>query len=78
MNPRVKTVCPIEDFQLLLTFKNGEERVFDVKPWLEKPIYSPLKDVEIFKKAHTVFGTVSWNDEIDFCPDTLYLESRKI
>ena len=77
MNPRIKTVQPLDNYRLLLTFKNGEEKIFDVKPWLEKPVYLPLKSAEYFKKAHTAFGTVSWGKDIDFCPDILYLESKK-
>ncbi|HTB32646.1 MAG TPA: DUF2442 domain-containing protein, partial [Bacteroidia bacterium] len=34
MNPRVKEVYPMEDYQLRLVFNNGEEKIFDVKPYL--------------------------------------------
>ena len=36
MNPRVKNVKPVQDFTLLITFNNGEEKSFDVKPYLVK------------------------------------------
>lgn len=78
MNPRIKNVFPLEDYQLKLIFTNGEEGVFDVKPWLEKGIFKPLKNLDLFRKAHVLFGSVSWNDDIDFSPDTLYLESKKL
>lgn len=78
MNPRVKSVKPLENFILHLTFKNGEEKLFDVKPWLEKKIYKPLSNAELFNKAYVLYGTVSWNEEVDFCPDILYLESTAL
>lgn len=78
MNPRIKNVFPLEDYQLQLIFTNGEEGVFDVKPWLNKGVFKALKNEDLFKKAYVLFGSVSWNDDIDFSPDTLYLESKKL
>jgi hypothetical protein len=43
MNPYIKSVKPQEDYCLLLTFDNGEKRVFDLKPYLEKPVFRQLK-----------------------------------
>ncbi|WP_227762490.1 DUF2442 domain-containing protein [Zhaonella formicivorans] len=31
----VKGVEPLNDYQLLLTFENGEKRIFDMKPYLD-------------------------------------------
>ncbi len=69
-------VRPLEDYKLLLKFNNGEERIFDVKPLLDKQVYSPLKDLELFKKVYIIYDyTIAWNNEIDMCPDSLYLSS---
>ena len=78
MNPRVKEVFPLENYLLQLVFTNGEEGVFDVKPWLDKGVFKELKDTELFKNAHVILGTVSWNNEIDLSPDTLSLDSKKL
>lgn len=78
MNPRVKKVKTGSDFSLHLTFENGEEKVFDCRPYLETGIFRELKDVNYFSRASVQFGTVVWPHEQDFCPDTLYLESKKI
>ncbi len=32
MNPRVKEVKPLNNYELRLIFTNGEEKIFDVKP----------------------------------------------
>ncbi len=76
MNPYVKSVKPQEDYLLLLTFENGEKRVFDLKPYLEKPVFKRLKNVALFKTVQVVSGSVEWQGEIDLSYDTLYLESR--
>lgn len=78
MLPRVKTVEPKDDFCLLLSFDNGEQRIFDVKPYLKKGIFKQLKLPAIFKSVRVVDGSVQWPNEADFCPDTLYLEGKKL
>ena len=35
MNPRVVDVKPLENYNILLTFTNGEQKVYDVSPFLE-------------------------------------------
>lgn len=71
----VKTV---EDFKLLLTFSNGEKRMFDTKPYLNKGIFKELQDVALFKTAHISFDTVEWDNEANFDPEMLYEESKRI
>ncbi|MCU0469637.1 MAG: DUF2442 domain-containing protein [Arcicella sp.] len=78
MNPRVKSVQPNKDFTLYLTFDNDERKVFDVKPYLEFGIFKELKDLSLFYSVKPVLGTIQWQNEQDFCPDTLYLESKNI
>lgn len=78
MNPRVKTLEVKDNYILELGFTNGEKGIFSVEPYLSYPVYEPLKDKEIFKRATVSFGFVNWNGEIDIDPDTLYLESKKI
>ncbi|HKY53961.1 MAG TPA: DUF2442 domain-containing protein, partial [Anaerolineales bacterium] len=75
MNPYVKSVQTQENYCLLLTFENGEKRIFDLKPFLDKGIFARLKDVAWFKTARVVSGSVEWRGEIDLSYDTLYLSS---
>lgn len=76
MNPRVKQVTPLGNYELQIVFSNQEVRLFDVKPYLDKGIFEELKDISLFNSAKVFNGTVTWNNELDFCPDTLYLESK--
>lgn len=71
-------VKPLEDYQLLLTFSNGEKRMFDAKPYLNKGIFKELKVLEVFNTAHISFDTVAWNNEADFDPEMLYVWSKKL
>ena len=78
MNPRTVDVSVLEDYNLLVTFQNGEKRIFDAKPLLSMPIYQPLNDKHLFSQAKADGMCVFWNDDIDLCPDKVYTESREI
>jgi len=76
MNPRVTHVECHADHSMILTFDNGEKRQFDVRPYLEYPVFQVLRDMPYFLRGQAHHGTVTWPHEEDFCPDTLYLESQ--
>ncbi|MFA6020238.1 MAG: DUF2442 domain-containing protein [Rhodospirillales bacterium] len=76
MSPEVMDVEPLENFALLLTFGNGERRVFSVAPYLDKGIFTELRDADYFRSVKAEHGFVSWPHEQDFSPDTLYLKSE--
>ena len=78
MNPRVKDVKPNPDYTLTLVFDNGERKVFDVKPYLDKGIFTQLKDLKVFNAVHPFLGSIEWPNGQDFCPDTLYLEAKAL
>lgn len=77
MNPRVKEVYPDSDYTLRIIFGNSEEGIFDVKPYLDKGVFKQLKDRRMFNSIKVFLGSVQWANGLDFCPDTLYLESKK-
>jgi len=76
MNPRVEHVKPNLDYTITLTFNNGEVKVFDVKPYLDKGIFRELKKMSLFNSVKPFLGSVQWQNGQDFCPDSLYLESK--
>lgn len=78
MNPRVKTVKPTDDYQLILEFTNGEYGLYDCKPLLDFGVFRELQDINYFKQVSVTDGTVTWINEQDICPDTLYLDSVMI
>jgi hypothetical protein len=60
---------------LILEFENGEERQFDMLPYLEQKPFACLKGSPLFSKAFIAHGTVVWPGNIDIAPDTLYSRS---
>lgn len=72
MNPTVIKVKPENGYTLSITFDNGENRLFDVTPFLDKGIFTELKNIDYFKKVKVAFGSIQWPNEQDFSKDTLY------
>ena len=66
------------DYKLLLEFENGEKRVFDMAPYMDKMPFAQLKGSPLFGKATVDYGTVVWPGDIDIAPETLYDRSRPV
>jgi hypothetical protein len=79
---KVVKVTPLKNYCILVEFENGENRISDLKPLLEKKVFSILKDESVFKQVYLEHGAVTWKDnngnEIDICPDKLYNSSLSI
>jgi len=74
----VVSVVTEQDYALLIVFKNGQRRRFDMKPLLDKKPLSKLKDMPLFLKATVAHGTVIWPGNIDIAPETLWDKSEPI
>jgi len=68
-------VIPTNNYQLILTFENGEMRMFDMNPYLNKGIFKELQDVSKFNTVKIDFDTVAWANEADLDPEILYQDS---
>lgn len=64
------------DYRLYLEFENGEKRVFDMSPYMDKRPFASLKGSSLFTMARVDYGTVVWPGNIDIAPETLYDRSR--
>jgi hypothetical protein len=78
MNPRVKKTYPNPDYTVNIIFDNGEEKIFDVKPYLTKGIFKELSNLKLFNSVRPCLGSIKWKNGQDFCPDTLYLASHRV
>lgn len=60
------------DYKLVLEFENGERRLFDMAPIMDKKPFGRLKQSNTFLAARVDYGTVVWPGNIDIAPETLY------
>ena len=77
MFPEARSVRHIRDYEIEVTFANGEKRV--VPLWDEVvnkpgPMVQPLRDVKFFAKVfvNPEGGNLEWPNGYDICPDVLY------
>lgn len=64
----------------LVHFFDGENKLYNMKPLLQKNIFSPLKDISLFTKLNIDPGGygISWTEDIDISCDELYENGRQI
>jgi len=74
----VSQVKPLDDYKLLLTFRNGEQGIFDVNPYLSVGKFAELRDTVLFKLVAVRFDTIEWANHLDIDPEFLYDKSVKI
>jgi hypothetical protein len=68
-----------DNFSVLCEFNTHETRLVDLSGWVEgfhKANYfwaSLLSDLNYFKTVRwDSYGTLQWDNNVDFCPDVLY------
>ncbi len=61
-----------------LQYETGEERIFDVKPYLIGSLFGSLKDISVFNTVHPAEKTVAWQDGQDIAPHELYELSNPV
>lgn len=72
---KIESVKPLNDMIMLLTFSNGETRLFDASI-LDGEVFKPLKEEHIFKNPIISYGVVTWADgDIDCAPEFMYENS---
>lgn len=72
LRPTAVSVTPNDDYIISVKFDYGEEKKFDVKPYIKGDWYGRLRDTAYFKAVKTDGYTVIWPDGQDICPDELY------
>ena len=73
---KVITIRPLDGFMLEIKFNTGETRLFDARPYLQKGIFQPLQDENLFRQAFVALDTVCWPGGLDIAPETLYDRSQ--
>lgn len=79
----IKKIESIEDYTISCLFNTGEVRVVNLKAIIEKykkvndGLISRLSDPNYFRSVKLdSYGTLSWDNGVDFDPDNLYRMSE--
>ncbi len=70
----VKSASYAGDYRLRIQFDDGRTKLVDLAPYLEGPIFEPLKDPSYFQRfeVNKDIDTVVWPNDADFSLDFLY------
>jgi Protein of unknown function (DUF2442) len=71
----VIAVKPLPTFELDLSYADGTQRRFDMKPLLAVKPWNKISALPLFTQAKVAYGTVVWPGDIDIAPETLMLDS---
>ncbi len=74
----VTKVKPLDGYRLRLKFKNGEEKIFDLSPWLNVGKFAELRDVNLFNSVTIKFDSIEWANHLDLDPEFLYKNSVEL
>ena len=73
---KVTRVEVLEGYRLDLTFDDGARGVVDVSHLAGRGVFALWLDRSAFEAVRIgTSGELAWGDEIDLCPDALYLKA---
>ena len=72
---RVRSVEPLGGYQVLVVFQDGTRREIDLEPYLQGPIFEPMRNNPArFRAMKIQGGTIAWDNGADIDPDVLYYD----
>lgn len=73
---KIKGVKVLKDYKLDLTFDDSRRGIVDLSDLVGKGVFVLWEDYDVFKKVQIgPSGELVWGDQIDLCPDSLYLKA---
>ena len=65
-------------YRIEITFDDGKQGIVDFAPYLKRGgVFKRFRDLTFFREfiVDDELGTLTWGDEIDLAPETLYAET---
>lgn len=67
-------------YKIEIVFDDGKSGVVDFSKYLEKGgVFERFRDIDFFRdfKVNKELGILTWKDEVDIAPETLYAEATR-
>ncbi len=76
--PNPIEVKALEGYKLLIKFKDGKNKIFNMEKYINENFYKNLKDRQYFEKVKVMGNTICWENGEDIAPENLYYDSIEI
>ncbi len=67
----IAEIIPKDNYVLFIKAEDGKTGFFDVKPYLDSEVFSPLKDKTEFERLHNGKYFIEWDCGADLSADTI-------
>lgn len=73
--PKAVEVKALSDYRIWIRFDDGIAGEVDLSHLAGRGVFSLWQDYKAFQRVHLgPSGQIAWNDEVELCPDSLYLK----
>ena len=70
-------VKALDNYSLYVKFSDGEQGTIDLKHLAHKGIFQDWDNNNLFNQVYIDdYGAIAWNENIDICPDNVYLQIK--
>jgi hypothetical protein len=75
---KITSVKVLTDYRLDLQFADGKRGMVDLSRLAGQGVFTVWKDYAVFQQVRIgESGELIWNEQIDLCPDALYLQATQ-
>lgn len=72
---KIKNVTVLQEYKVKLEYSDGTQGIIDLSYLVGKGVFSLWDDYENFQNVKIgSSGELIWSDQVDLCPDSLYLK----
>jgi len=72
---KITKVVPLENYRLNILFEDGTTGIVDLSNLAGHGVFALWNDYAEFRKVKIcATGEIKWSEQIDMCPDSLYLK----
>jgi len=72
--PTIIKIQPLENYRIKINYNTGEEKIFNVLPYIKGQWYEELFEEKYFKTVHIIENGkgIEWENGQDIAPHELY------
>jgi hypothetical protein len=77
MLAQLTSVKPLENYSIFVSYNDGVQGVVDLQHLANKGVFKQWDSNNLFRQVHiSDYGAIAWNDDLDICPDSIYLQLK--